>query len=128
MPEPCRCRQCCCGTSAISQLVLLMVWYSSHTLLPHGPGLSSKRELGEEVAADLVGSLLVPLDHYSVFCTEIPVGTQYQVDSQHSRTGAHVLKGKILHKCMVNLWMSNSKLFWRAVSVPQVLSSWETAQ
>lgn len=71
-----------------------MVWYSSHTLVPHGPGLSSKRELGEEVAADLVGSLLVPLDHYSVFCTEVPVGTQYQVDSQHSQHWGPRLKGQ----------------------------------
>ncbi|XP_032638566.1 glucokinase regulatory protein [Chelonoidis abingdonii] len=34
-------------------------------------------------------------------------------------TGAHVLKGKILHNYMVNLRISNSKLFWRAVCILQ---------
>ncbi|XP_062429129.1 glucokinase regulatory protein [Rhea pennata] len=34
-------------------------------------------------------------------------------------TGAHVLKGKILRNCMVDLRISNSKLFWRAVSILQ---------
>uniref|UniRef100_A0A8C8SPT5 Glucokinase regulator n=1 Tax=Pelusios castaneus TaxID=367368 RepID=A0A8C8SPT5_9SAUR len=34
-------------------------------------------------------------------------------------TGAHVLKGKILHNHMVDLRVSNSKLFWRAVSILQ---------
>ncbi|NWX92725.1 GCKR protein, partial [Nothoprocta ornata] len=34
-------------------------------------------------------------------------------------TGAHVLKGKILHNYMVDLRISNSKLFWRAVSILQ---------
>ncbi|CAM4637783.1 unnamed protein product [Lepidochelys kempii] len=34
-------------------------------------------------------------------------------------TGAHVLKGKILHNYMVDLRISNSKLFWRALSILQ---------
>ncbi|XP_066480017.1 glucokinase regulatory protein [Tiliqua scincoides] len=34
-------------------------------------------------------------------------------------TGAHVLKGKILHNYMVDLKVSNSKLFWRAVTILQ---------
>uniref|UniRef100_A0A8C7EI47 Glucokinase regulatory protein n=1 Tax=Nothoprocta perdicaria TaxID=30464 RepID=A0A8C7EI47_NOTPE len=34
-------------------------------------------------------------------------------------TGAHVLKGNILHNYMVDLRISNSKLFWRAVSILQ---------
>ncbi|XP_067406649.1 glucokinase regulatory protein isoform X2 [Emydura macquarii macquarii] len=34
-------------------------------------------------------------------------------------TGAHVLKGKILHNYMMDLRVSNSKLFWRAVSILQ---------
>ncbi|NXW62417.1 GCKR protein, partial [Eurystomus gularis] len=34
-------------------------------------------------------------------------------------TGAHVLKGKILRNCMVDLRIGNSKLFWRAVSILQ---------
>ncbi|XP_061481989.1 glucokinase regulatory protein isoform X2 [Rhineura floridana] len=34
-------------------------------------------------------------------------------------TGAHVLKGKILRNHMVDLRVSNSKLFWRAVTILQ---------
>ncbi|KAM7119523.1 LOW QUALITY PROTEIN: glucokinase regulatory protein [Ciconia maguari] len=34
-------------------------------------------------------------------------------------TGAHILKGKILCNCMVDLWIGNSKLFWRAVPILQ---------
>ncbi|XP_053107187.1 glucokinase regulatory protein isoform X3 [Hemicordylus capensis] len=34
-------------------------------------------------------------------------------------TGAHVLKGKILRNYMVDLRVSNSKLFWRAVTILQ---------
>ncbi|XP_053239974.1 glucokinase regulatory protein isoform X3 [Podarcis raffonei] len=37
-------------------------------------------------------------------------------------TGAHVLKGKILRNYMVDLRVSNSKLFWRAVSILQRFS------
>lgn len=37
-------------------------------------------------------------------------------------TGAHVLKGKILHNHAVDLRISNSKLFWRAVSILQRLT------
>uniref|UniRef100_A0A8D0L9P0 Glucokinase regulator n=1 Tax=Sphenodon punctatus TaxID=8508 RepID=A0A8D0L9P0_SPHPU len=43
-------------------------------------------------------------------------------------TGAHVLKGKILRNYMVDLRVSNSKLFWRAVSILQRLTGHSQAK
>lgn len=80
------------------------------------------RAVGAGMGAGLVGSLLIPLDHHSVFAQKFQreLSTKWILNTVS--TGAYVLKGKILRNCMVDLRIGNSKLFWRAVSILQVLA------
>lgn len=128
MLEPCRCRQCYCGTLAISQLILLVVWYSPYILCCLMALGCLQREswvqrwLQTLLAASLFLQIII-LCFAQKFQQEL--NTKWILNTVSTR--AHILKGKILCNCMVDLLIGSSKLFWRAVSILQVLSSWATA-